>query len=48
MFLVCSLIGMGLGIPIARKAPDRALRKSFAVAVLAVAAAIGWQVLGRR
>ena len=47
-FLACSLVGMGLGIPIARKAPEQALRKTFAVVVLAVAAAIGWQVLGRR
>ena len=47
-FLVCSLIGMGLGIGIARRAPERALRKAFAVVVLAVAGGIGWQVLGRR
>lgn len=45
-FLVCALIGMGLGIPIARRAPERALRKAFAIAVLGVAVAIGWQVLG--
>lgn len=45
-FLVCSLIGMGLGIPIARRVPERVLRKAFAIAVLAVAVAIGWQVLG--
>ncbi len=45
-FLVCALIGMGLGIPIARRAPERALRKAFALAVLGVAGAIGWQVLG--
>ena len=45
-FLACSLIGMGLGIPIARRAPERALRKAFAMVVLAVAVAIGWQVLG--
>ncbi len=45
-FLVCALIGMGLGIPIARRAPERALRKAFALAVLGVAVAIGWQVLG--
>ncbi|MBZ5633323.1 MAG: sulfite exporter TauE/SafE family protein [Acidobacteriia bacterium] len=47
-FLACSLIGMGLGIPIARRAPERALRKAFAIVVLAVAVAIGWQVLGHR
>ena len=47
-FLACSLLGMGFGIPIARYAPERVLRKAFAIAVLAVAAAIGWQVLGRR
>ena len=46
-FLACSLIGMGLGIPIARRAPERALHKAFAVAVLGVAVAIGWQTLGR-
>jgi uncharacterized membrane protein YfcA len=45
-FLACSLIGMGLGIPIARRAPERTLRKAFAVAVLGAAVAIGWQVLG--
>jgi uncharacterized protein len=47
-FLVCSLIGMGFGIPIARRASERALRKAFAVVVLAVAVSIGWQVLGHR
>ena len=45
-FLVCSLIGMGLGIRIARRTPEQALRKAFAVVVLGVAVAIGWQVLG--
>jgi uncharacterized membrane protein YfcA len=48
MFLACSLIGMGFGIHIARRAPERALRKAFAIVVLAVAVAIGWQVLGHR
>jgi uncharacterized protein len=47
-FLACALIGMGLGIPIARRAPEWALRKAFAIAVVAVAVAIGWQVLGHR
>lgn len=47
-FLACSLIGMGLGIPISKKAPEGALRKAFGLVVLAVAAAIGWEVLGRR
>ena len=47
-FLACSLTGMALGIAIARRAPDRALRKAFAVVVLTVAVAIGWQVLGHR
>lgn len=46
-FLACSLTGMGLGILIARRAPERALHKAFAIVVLAVAVAIGWQVLGR-
>jgi len=44
-FLVCSLIGMGAGIPIARRAPEHALRKAFAAVVLAVAIGIAWQVL---
>ncbi len=48
LFLTCSLIGMRLGIPIAKRVPEGALRKAFAVVVLAVAIAIGWQVLGRR
>jgi hypothetical protein len=47
-FLACSLTGMGLGIPIARRAPERTLRKAFAVAVLGVAVAIVWQTLGGR
>ena len=45
-FVGCSLIGMGLGIPIARWAPEEMLRKAFGVVVLAVAGAVGWQVLG--
>jgi uncharacterized membrane protein YfcA len=45
-FVSCSLIGMGLGIPIARWAPEQALRKAFGVVVLAVAGAIGWHLLG--
>jgi hypothetical protein len=47
-FLVCSLIGMGLALRIARLAPDEALRMAFAMVVLGVAVAIGWQVLARR
>jgi uncharacterized membrane protein YfcA len=43
-FLACSLIGMGFGIRIAKRAPDRVLRNAFAIVVLGVAAAIGWQV----
>jgi len=46
-FLACSLIGMGLGIMTAARAPERTLRKTFAVVVLAVAVAIGLQELGR-
>lgn len=46
-FLACSLIGMGIGIRVASAVPEPALRKAFAVAVLGVAVAIGWQVLGR-
>ena len=45
-FLVCSLIGMGIGVRIAARAPDQALRRAFAVVVLGVAVAITWQVLG--
>lgn len=45
-FLACSLIGMSLGIPIAKRAPERVLRIAFAIVVLAVAFATGWQVLG--
>ena len=45
-FLACSLIGMSLGIPIAKRAPERVLRIAFAIVVLAVAVATGWQVLG--
>jgi uncharacterized membrane protein YfcA len=45
-FLLCSLIGMGLGIRIASRVPEKALRNAFAVAVIVVAAAIVWRVLG--
>ena len=45
-FLASSLIGMGLGIRIARRAPERALRKAFAIVVLGAAVAVAWQVLG--
>jgi len=48
IFLACSLIGMVLGVPIARRTPELALRKAFGVGVLVVAVAIGWQVLGHR
>lgn len=47
-FLACSLIGMGVGLRIARRSPDQALRKAFAVVVLGVAVATGWQVLVHR
>jgi uncharacterized membrane protein YfcA len=47
-FAASALIGMGLGVPIASRSPERALRRGFAVLVLTVAAAIGWQVLGFR
>ena len=46
-FLVCALLGMGFGIAIAKRTPERGLRKAFAVAVIAVALAIGWQLLRR-
>jgi len=45
-FLVCSLIGMGIGVRLATGAPEQALRKAFAVVVLGVGVAIAWQVLG--
>lgn len=46
--LVCSLIGMTLGVTLARHAPARGLRKAFAAVVFGVAIAIGWQVLQHR
>jgi hypothetical protein len=46
-FLACSIIGMALGAPLARQVPEWALRKGFAVVVLALAVAIAWQVLSR-
>jgi uncharacterized membrane protein YfcA len=45
-FLLGSLIGMGFGVAIVRRAPDRGLRKAFAAAVIVVGLAIAWQVLG--
>jgi uncharacterized membrane protein YfcA len=45
-FLVGALVGMGIGIPIARWAPERVLRQAFAIVVLGVAVAIAWQVIG--
>lgn len=45
-FLACSLIGMGIGIPIARYAHEKILRRVFAAVVIAVAAAIAWRALG--
>jgi uncharacterized membrane protein YfcA len=47
-FVVCSLIGMGLGIPVATRAPQRSLRRAFAVVVLALAVAIAWRELSHR
>ncbi len=44
-FLACSLAGMGFGIAISKSAPDRSLRKAFAVVVLVVAAGILGRVL---
>ncbi len=43
--LLCSLVGMGFGIVIARRCPERGLRKAFAVAVIGVGTTIAWQVL---
>jgi hypothetical protein len=45
MFLAFSLAGMGLGVSVAKRAPEHALRKVFAFVVIAVAIAIGWQLL---
>jgi uncharacterized membrane protein YfcA len=45
-FLAYSLIGMSLGVAIAKRAPERVLRIAFAIVVLAMGVAIGWQVLG--
>jgi uncharacterized membrane protein YfcA len=44
-FVVAALAGMGLGVSIATRSPDRSLRKGFAVMVLVVAAAMTWRVL---
>ena len=43
--LLCSLVGMGFGIVIAARCPERSLRKAFAVAVIGVGMAMAWQVL---
>jgi len=43
--LLCSLVGMGFGIVIATRCPERRLRKAFAVAVIGVGTAIAWQVM---
>jgi uncharacterized membrane protein YfcA len=48
LFLLCSLAGMGAGIPAANRVPERMLRKAFAIMVLGVAVAIAWQAMGRR
>lgn len=47
-FLMCSLIGMGVGISVASRVPERSLRKAFAVLVLCVALAMGGQLLRSR
>ncbi len=41
-FVTCSFIGMGIGIPLAARAPEHGLRTAFAALVIAVALAIGW------
>ena len=46
-FLVCALIGMGAGIAIVKRTPERGLRRAFAVAVIMVGLAIAWRVLAR-
>lgn len=43
--LLCSLTGMGVGITIATRCPERGLRKAFAIAVIGVGTAIACQVL---
>ena len=47
-FLLCALIGMGVGVTVSKRTPDRALRTAFAVVVIGVGLAVGWQVLGYR
>jgi uncharacterized membrane protein YfcA len=47
-FFLCSLVGMAIGLAICNRVPTKILTKAFACAVLLVAAAIGWQVLGSR
>jgi uncharacterized membrane protein YfcA len=46
-FFLCAMVGMAAGIAIASRVPTRTLNKAFAIAVLAVAVGIGWQVLAR-
>jgi hypothetical protein len=41
-FIAVSLVGMGMGVALARRAPDRILRKAFGVAVIAIAVAMGF------
>ena len=39
---------MGVGVTVSKRTPDRALRTAFAVVVIGVGLAVGWQVLGYR
>jgi len=45
LFVIAALAGMGFGVSIATRTPDRALRKAFAVMVLLVATAMTWRTL---
>ncbi len=42
-FLASSLAGMGLGVAVASRLPEPALRRAFAGALLAIGAVIGWK-----
>jgi uncharacterized membrane protein YfcA len=46
-FLAGSMIGMGAGIAVVKRMPERALRRAFAVVVIVVGLAIAWRVLAR-
>lgn len=43
-FIAVSLAGMGIGVALARRAPDRALRKAFGATVIAIAVAMCFNI----